>query len=416
MLQAKLCCRAPPLRLVLLSLFVLVLVVCILNFGNIRDAALAVASRHAAEHGDHSSLTLERRHVTRFFVQVVTTQLIAKQLDNLAHFVSDAFEYHIVDASSGPNISAVFRTLVDRDNTRVFHHRCPKSSLEQCMNFATTRFVSQFTSGFAIHLNVDMFLTKKWNTSAYFAQHANPDVMAVIEDHASLDGQPLLGYLHPNLFMINSNTVNAQLVDLRFDMEPGADSGGATRAFFERNPAIRLKPLMWSRHFEIPALYETGLISQEVRDLMLSEQSVRGHMAADLYTSEFSWFHMRDSSCWSGVAACEARSKHLRTSVWPLLNAPFEGRNLTYKSLAYDRRSWAALNLYHQGSCTSGDPIVPPSRGDVSAEGFLLRFPPSGCLQNETLEARVACQSRKNIVLPVAAAVEAPTANSSAWI
>ena len=414
MIQPKSSCRAPPL--VLLSLFILVLVVCILKFGNTGMSDATLASKHIV-FGEHHLLqqghqhTLESRRVTRFFVQVVATRLVAEQIRNLDVFVSDPFEYHIIDASPKPDVSAVLQTLVARDSARVFYHRCPESSLEQCMNFATNRLISRFTTGFAIHLNVDMFLTKRWNTSAYFEQHANPDVMAVLEDHASLHGRPLLAYLHPNMFMVNTNAVNAQLVDLRFDAEPGADTGGATRAFFQRNPAIKLKPLMWSRHFAIPSLYETGLISQEVRDLMLSEQSVRGYMAADLYSSDFSWFHMRDSTCWSGAAACEARSRHLRTSVWPLLNAPFAGRNLTYKPLAYDRRSWAALNLYHQGSSTSGEQIVPPSRGQVSAEGFLRQFPPSGCLQNETVEARIACQIRKNIVLHVAVG---PTANVTA--
>ena len=345
--------------------------------------------------------------ITRFFVQLLNTKLVVEQLRNLHFFVSDAFEYHMVDGATDPKIKAQIKALADGSCT--FYHSCPASSLAHCLNHATQRVISKFTDGFAIHLNVDMFLLKPWSTAAYFARYSNPAVMAVIEDHGHNGGQPVLGYLHPNLLMINTNVANAQLAHMRFDAEAGTDTGGATRAFMQKHPELKLMPLMWSRHFDVRALHAVGLIAAEVEAMMLHEQETRGIMAADLYASDFSWFHLRDSTCWSGSAACVARSKQLETNVWPVVNAQLAGRNLTYQPLAYDQQWWQRLNHFHQGSCTSGEPMT-PGRGDVSPEGFLLEFPPGACLASLEEQARYACFIKKNIVIPKGAPIVATAA------
>ena len=238
------------------------------------------------------------------FVQVVSADslfLVEEQLKNLKRFLVADFRYNIVTPEP-----LDFKEFAEREQVAV--HKCPMASLAGCMDHVfRSLLVREVLDGaqLLLHLNIDMFLLRRWNIQQYFTMMDQPGIIAVIEDHT-----PAQPYLHPGLFMVNISKVPS-IRQMSFQHEnylsESGDTGTATFDFMIDNPSIVVRPMIWSRHFDLDHLRANALLTEQVfrfvSDYMridnMSSSPVTG-MAPDFYTHDFSWFHLRDSTCWSG--------------------------------------------------------------------------------------------------------------------
>jgi FkbM family methyltransferase len=242
-----------------------------------------------------------------FIVQLHTLEtldLVRIQLENIRRFLPKEidFEYHAVISKELNTLGSLKFPKTLAGTTK---HECPVSKLTDCMNHAFRHIIPTLTTNMVIHLNIDMFLIKKWNPFRYLALLGYPDIIAVIEDHANIPP-----YLHPGLVVLNmSPSLIKKLETISFDYYPAGDVGSMTSIFMQKHPDIRVKPMVWSRHFEMDKLVGRGVVSSETNafiKLFLQETGetmspVTGR-GPDVYTRDFAWLHFRDISCWSGCS------------------------------------------------------------------------------------------------------------------
>ena len=253
----------------------------------------------------------DRKCEVSFVVQIYRKKnfdLMELQLKNIKRFLECSFEYHAVLARSlvtemqDPSTSS--ETVDIRRNNAIKFHTCPFEPLDLCLDY-TVETVIPVSSSFhniVILLNVDMFLLKTWDPVSYLNSVGNPDINVVVEDHTLLPP-----YFHPGLVILNVSNI-PNISSLSFVKKEGGDVGSSTSSFLLSNPKTTVRPMVWSRHLSLADLVARELLDQDIfkfiRDLIevskTSDDPIHGR-GPDLYTNTFSWFHLRDISCWSEV-------------------------------------------------------------------------------------------------------------------
>jgi len=233
--------------------------------------------------------------------------MLRYQVQNLRKMMPP-FEYHVI---------APFYSIPE--DVGVQHHLCPFKPLAECMTFTFKHIVPKLRfAKVLVHLNVDMFLLKPWNAIAYMKRLNFPDIVSVIEDHSSVPG-----YFHPGFFVANVQQL-CRLKPMDWQFFNGSDVGGKTYNWLRVHTHVRVKPMIWSRHFLLDTLVARGVMTPKTRKFLQRYKTVVSNgMEADVYTRDFAWLHMRDSTCWS---ACSDAHKQFIANDLPefLAHMPYQ--------------------------------------------------------------------------------------------
>jgi hypothetical protein len=309
-------------------------------------------------HGVTETTSSTKQSGVTFILQLHSAENLAyaeMQVANLGRFLERRFDYHPV-LGPDPELKELGEKFVQSSKFSVECHSCLYKTLVECMEFTFQTIIPSLQlRDLVIHLNVDMFLLKPWDPYQYFHSLGDPDIVAVIEDHTTMPP-----YLHPGLLLMNASSAK-KWSSMSFAMSDGerkGDVGAMTSHFLLQHPEMKVIPMVWSRHLILQDLAAQGHIDAVALDFVnsfievaLTTDSPVDGRAPDFYSHDFSWFHVRDISCWSG-ADCKKRQLFLKDTL-PKLLSKLQGRSHFTGAKPLNCTCCASTVTGHEPRCNS---------------------------------------------------------------